>query len=148
MTGETETSILEFVDRDYQYGFVSPLDTDVAPKGLRKRLSGSFPRRSTNRSVATLPFFTATQARLKMSPRLRGGGHQRLSEGFRTTRSWLGLIAANLAAVGLLFDPREPSLFSRSARGCRHRGPRRDTRGVAAHAERVDLRSVLRSKRS
>ena len=34
MTSETETSIHELVDRDYQYGFVSPLDTDVAPKGL------------------------------------------------------------------------------------------------------------------
>ena len=41
-----------------------------------------------------------------LGPVLRGGGHQRLSEGFRTTRSWLGLIAANVAAVGLLFDTR------------------------------------------
>jgi hypothetical protein len=38
---------------------------------------------------------------------LRGGRHQRLSDGFRTTRSWLGLIAANVAAVGLLFDTRD-----------------------------------------
>ena len=30
MTGETETSILEFVDRDYQYGFVSPLDINLS----------------------------------------------------------------------------------------------------------------------
>jgi nitrite reductase (NO-forming) len=41
-----------------------------------------------------------------LGPVLRGGGHQRLSEGFRTTRSWRGLIAANVAAVGLLFDTR------------------------------------------
>lgn len=41
-----------------------------------------------------------------LGPVLRGGGHQRLSEGFRTTRSWLGLLAANVAAVGLLFDTR------------------------------------------
>jgi nitrite reductase (NO-forming) len=41
-----------------------------------------------------------------LGPVLRGGGHQRLSEGFRTTRSWLGLIAANVAAVGLLLDTR------------------------------------------
>jgi nitrite reductase (NO-forming) len=41
-----------------------------------------------------------------LGPVLRGGGHQRLSEGFRTTRSWLGLIAPNVAAVGLLFDTR------------------------------------------
>jgi nitrite reductase (NO-forming) len=41
-----------------------------------------------------------------LGPVLRGGGHQRLSAGFRTTRSWLGLIAANVAAVGLLFDTR------------------------------------------
>jgi Fe-S cluster assembly protein SufB len=34
MAGETEASVQELVDRDYQYGFVTPLDTDVAPKGL------------------------------------------------------------------------------------------------------------------
>jgi hypothetical protein len=32
-------------------------------------------------------------------PVLRGGGHQRLSEGFDSTRSWLGLAAANLAGT-------------------------------------------------
>lgn len=32
-------------------------------------------------------------------PMLRGGGHERLSEGFATTRSWLGLVAANLAGL-------------------------------------------------
>src|SRR5438105_320097 len=36
MTSETETSIQEFVDRDYPYGFVSPRDADVAP-GRRGR---------------------------------------------------------------------------------------------------------------
>lgn len=34
-------------------------------------------------------------------PMLRGGGHQRLSEGFATTRSWVGLAAVNVAGVGL-----------------------------------------------
>jgi nitrite reductase (NO-forming) len=34
-------------------------------------------------------------------PMLRGGGHERLGEGFATTRSWLGLGAANLAALSL-----------------------------------------------
>jgi nitrite reductase (NO-forming) len=32
-------------------------------------------------------------------PMLRGGGHERLGEGFATTRSWLGLAAANVAGV-------------------------------------------------
>jgi nitrite reductase (NO-forming) len=34
-------------------------------------------------------------------PMLRGGGHERLGAGFATTRSWIGLSAANLAAVAL-----------------------------------------------
>jgi nitrite reductase (NO-forming) len=34
-------------------------------------------------------------------PMLRGGGHERLAEGFATTRSWVGLAAANVAGVGL-----------------------------------------------
>lgn len=34
-------------------------------------------------------------------PMLRGGGPARLSEGFATTRSWLGLVAANAAALGV-----------------------------------------------
>ncbi len=38
-----------------------------------------------------------------LGPVLRGGGHVRLSQGFRTTRSWVGLVAANVAAVALLF---------------------------------------------
>lgn len=32
-------------------------------------------------------------------PMLRGGGHQRLAEGFASTRSWLGFAAANLAGL-------------------------------------------------
>jgi nitrite reductase (NO-forming) len=35
-------------------------------------------------------------------PVLRGGGHHRLRAGFTTTRSWIGLAAANVAAVSLL----------------------------------------------
>jgi hypothetical protein len=34
-------------------------------------------------------------------PMLRGGGPERLSEGFASTRSWLGLAAANAAAVSV-----------------------------------------------
>lgn len=37
-----------------------------------------------------------------LGPVLRGGGHQSLTAGFTTTRSWVGLVAANVAAVGLL----------------------------------------------
>lgn len=37
-----------------------------------------------------------------LGPVLRAGGHQRLSAGFRTTRSWLGLGAANVAATALV----------------------------------------------
>ncbi len=32
-------------------------------------------------------------------PMLRGGGHERLGEGFASTRSWLGLAAANIAGI-------------------------------------------------
>jgi nitrite reductase (NO-forming) len=32
-------------------------------------------------------------------PMLRGGGHERLGEGFATTRSWVGLAAANVAGL-------------------------------------------------
>jgi nitrite reductase (NO-forming) len=35
-------------------------------------------------------------------PMLRGGGHERLGEGFATTRSWLGLAAANVAGAALV----------------------------------------------
>jgi nitrite reductase (NO-forming) len=35
-------------------------------------------------------------------PMLRGGGHERLAEGFATTRSWLALLAANVAGVAYL----------------------------------------------
>lgn len=34
-----------------------------------------------------------------LGPVLRGGGHERLSAGFRLTRSWLGLAAGNVAAL-------------------------------------------------
>ncbi|HEX6421617.1 MAG TPA: hypothetical protein VFZ77_24145, partial [Acidimicrobiales bacterium] len=36
-----------------------------------------------------------------LAPMLRGGGHERLSAGFATTRSWPGFAAANAAGVGL-----------------------------------------------
>jgi hypothetical protein len=35
-------------------------------------------------------------------PMLRGGGPERLSEGFAMTRSWLGLVAVNLAGVAMV----------------------------------------------
>ena len=35
-----------------------------------------------------------------LGPVLRGGGHQRLTQGFTLTRAWPGLIAGNVAAVG------------------------------------------------
>ena len=34
-------------------------------------------------------------------PMLRGGGHERLGEGFAATRSWVGLAAANSAGLAL-----------------------------------------------
>jgi nitrite reductase (NO-forming) len=34
-----------------------------------------------------------------LGPVLRGGGHERLADGFRVTRSWVGLVAGNVAAV-------------------------------------------------
>jgi hypothetical protein len=45
--------------------------------------------------VASLAYF---------GPVLRGGGHQQLTAGFVLTRSWLGVIAANTAALGALAD--------------------------------------------
>lgn len=36
-----------------------------------------------------------------LGPVLRGGGHERLAAGFRTTRSWLGLAAGNLTAASI-----------------------------------------------
>jgi nitrite reductase (NO-forming) len=47
--------------------------------------------------VASLAYF---------GPVLRGGGHQRLSAGFATTRSWVSLVAGNVAAAALLLDLR------------------------------------------
>lgn len=40
-------------------------------------------------------------------PMLRGGGHEQLSAGFATTRSWLGLAAANLAGFALALEASE-----------------------------------------
>jgi nitrite reductase (NO-forming) len=37
-------------------------------------------------------------------PMMRGGGHERLGAGFATTRSWLGLAAANLAGAGFALE--------------------------------------------
>jgi hypothetical protein len=37
-----------------------------------------------------------------LGPVVRGGGHRQLTAGFALTRSWLGLIAANTAALGAL----------------------------------------------
>jgi hypothetical protein len=37
-----------------------------------------------------------------LGPVLRAGGHQQLAAGFRTTRSWLALGAANVAAIALV----------------------------------------------
>lgn len=45
--------------------------------------------------VASLAYF---------GPVLRGGGHQRLAAGFSVTRSWLSLVAGNVAAVSLSID--------------------------------------------
>jgi nitrite reductase (NO-forming) len=38
-----------------------------------------------------------------LGPVLRAGGHEQLTAGFRTTRSWLALGAANAAAIALMF---------------------------------------------
>jgi hypothetical protein len=35
-------------------------------------------------------------------PMLRGGGHERLSQGFATTRSWTGFVAANIAGFAFV----------------------------------------------
>ena len=37
-----------------------------------------------------------------LGPVLRGGGHARLATGFAITRSWIGVVAANVAAAGAL----------------------------------------------
>jgi nitrite reductase (NO-forming) len=36
-----------------------------------------------------------------LGPVLRGGGHERLAAGFRVSRSWIGLVGANVAAVAV-----------------------------------------------
>jgi Fe-S cluster assembly protein SufB len=38
MPAETEPRVQDLIERDYQYGFVTPLDTDVAPKGLSEEV--------------------------------------------------------------------------------------------------------------
>lgn len=40
-----------------------------------------------------------------LAPVLRGGGHERLTAGFAETRSWPGLVLANLAAVTAVVAP-------------------------------------------
>ena len=45
-----------------------------------------------------------------LGPVLRGGGHQQLAAGFAITRSWLSLIAGNLAALGALLT--QPSMLA------------------------------------
>lgn len=42
-----------------------------------------------------------------LGPVLRGGGHERLAQGFRVTRSWLGLGAGMVAAVAAALAARE-----------------------------------------
>ena len=42
-----------------------------------------------------------------LGPVLRAGGHQQLTAGFRTTRSWLALGAANVAAIALVLGAPE-----------------------------------------
>lgn len=42
-----------------------------------------------------------------LGPVLRAGGHQQLTAGFGTTRSWLALGAANVAAIALVFGVSE-----------------------------------------
>ena len=39
-----------------------------------------------------------------LGPVLHGGGHRRLMDGFRITRSWPGLVAANVATIALAVD--------------------------------------------
>ncbi|QGG93679.1 hypothetical protein [Actinomarinicola tropica] len=39
-----------------------------------------------------------------LGPVLRGGGHEQLSDGFATTRSWIGVGAANVAAAAALLE--------------------------------------------
>lgn len=42
-----------------------------------------------------------------LGPVLRGGGHQRLTQGFAVTRSWVSLIAVNSAVMAWLFSVNE-----------------------------------------
>ena len=53
--------------------------------------------------VASLAYF---------GPVLRGGGHERLTAGFRVTRSWLSLAAGNAAACALAVDARPATVVA------------------------------------
>jgi len=44
-----------------------------------------------------------------LGPVIRAGGHERLSAGFATTRSWTSLVAANVAAVALVTGATAPA---------------------------------------
>jgi hypothetical protein len=50
-----------------------------------------------------------------LGPVLRGGGHRRLTDGFRITRSWPGLIAANGAAVAIAVSAHDVVVVALSA---------------------------------
>ncbi len=52
-----------------------------------------------------------------LGPVLRGGGHQLLSEGFATTRSWVSLAAGNIAGFGALTGHRPTLALSLSIWG-------------------------------
>lgn len=84
--------------------------------------------------VASLAYF---------GPVLRGGGHVRLSSGFALTRSWVGVVAANAAAVAALADA--PAVFEAAlvvwaldvaARTVRLTGGRRAASPAPGKAER------------
>lgn len=45
-------------------------------------------------------------------PVLRGGGHVRLSAGFATTRSWVALVAGNVAAVACAIEQRDVAVVA------------------------------------
>jgi hypothetical protein len=64
-----------------------------------------------------------------LGPVLRGGGHERLTQGFALTRSWPGLALANVAAacLGGVVVAARPAGARRL--GARHRGARDPARG-------------------
>jgi nitrite reductase (NO-forming) len=70
-----------------------------------------------------------------LAPVLRGGGHERLAAGFRLTRSWVGLVCANVAAVAIVFDASRLAVaaimlwvLDAMVRAARLRGPSIDSR--------------------